>query len=244
MTAPVRRPHWFRHLLGVSSEYREVVAMLPSVRALGDKLRARFPKAVVDELAIPSYTHGNPLMRHLFWQRLAVALEWVDSLAPAPRVVLDFGSGLGILTPALQRRAIRVIGCDIHPEVTIAGVKWLGGQSIDVIDAQNGLHQVSDQSVDAVLALDVLEHVEDPCQASVELARVLSAGGRLLWSLPTENTLYRLGRRLAGFSGGYHIQQAGAVVAAMRSSFQVRFVARLYPGLPFFDFYEAAHRDL
>jgi SAM-dependent methyltransferase len=244
MSAPVRRAHWFRHLLGVSSQYRELIVMMPSVRSLGIHLRERFPKDVVDELAIPSYTHGNPLMRHLFWQRLAVALEWLDSLKPAPSSVLDFGSGLGILVPAMQRRGFGVIGCDIHPEVTAAGVEWMGAPAVKVIDARAGLGQLSDQSVDAVLALDVLEHVEDLPGTAAEFARVLSPGGKLLCSLPTENALYRLGRRLAGFSGGYHVQQAGAVVAAIAGSFQIRLVARLYPGVPFFDFYEGAHRVL
>ncbi len=212
--------------------------MLPEIRTLGVNLRKQFPKEVVDELAIPSYTHSNPLMRHLFWQRLAVALEWVDSLGSPIGAVLDFGSGLGILTPPLQRRSVRVIGCDIHPEVTLAGAKQLGATATEVIDARVGIGQLPDRSIGAVLALDVLEHIEDVTSLAGEFARVLSPGGKLLCSLPTENALYRLGRRLAGFSGGYHLHQPARIVAAVAQAFRLRRVARLYPGMPLFDFYE------
>ena len=56
----------------------------------------------------------------------------------------------------------------------------------------------------AIFALDSLEHCDEPEQILTGLADALTPQGVLVLSGPTENALYRLGRRIAGFSGGYH----------------------------------------
>jgi 2-polyprenyl-3-methyl-5-hydroxy-6-metoxy-1,4-benzoquinol methylase len=115
-----------------------------------------------------------------------------------------------------------------------------GVKDAEVIDARAGLAEVRPASVDVILALDVLEHVDDVRAVAARFREMMSPTGRLLCSLPTENALYRLGRRLAGFSGAYHLREPRAVVRDLTTVFRVKRVARLYPFLPFFDFYEAA----
>jgi len=62
----------------------------------------------------------------------------------------------------------------------------------------------------------VLEHVE-PVEDALELFKTwLKRDGALLVSLPTENRLYRLGRRLAGFKGHYHHDNAESIDRAIR----------------------------
>jgi predicted SAM-dependent methyltransferase len=66
-------------------------------------------------------------------------------------------------------------------------------------------------SIDVILAAEVLEHVE-PLRPTIErFIEWLKPSGRLLVSLPTENTLYRMGRRLAGFDGHYHHSHARSI---------------------------------
>jgi SAM-dependent methyltransferase len=66
---------------------------------------------------------------------------------------------------------------------------------------------------DLILALDVLEHVADLEGTIQTLLNSLSPGGKMIVSGPTENWIYRLGRRFAGreFSGDYHRRGIGVV---------------------------------
>jgi hypothetical protein len=65
-----------------------------------------------------------------------------------------------------------------------------------------------------VLALDSLEHNDDLDGILGRLTASLADDGRLVISGPTESALYRLGRRIAGFSGHYHKQTVHDVEAA------------------------------
>lgn len=235
-------PFWLRHLLPLTRQHGELRAQQQRCREALAALFGKLPPDVIDELALPSYTHRNCFMRYTFWERLAVALEWVDGLTPAPAVLMDFGSGVGLLLPPLARRGLRVLACDIYPEVTAAAVRHFGIHSVEVLDAREGLDTVPPRSVDAILALDVLEHVENLDALAAEFARVLRPPGRLLCSLPTENVFYRLGRRLAGFSGAYHLRKPQDVLHSLTTCFTARRIARLYPMLPLFDFFEARLR--
>src|SRR5215468_6727195 len=72
---------------------------------------AHLPGAAINETAVPSYTHSNPFIRRLFWQRLDTAVE-LAQIRPGDRV-LDFGTGSGILLPTLQERAASVTATDL-----------------------------------------------------------------------------------------------------------------------------------
>lgn len=232
-------PFAVRHLFGLTTQYRELLALSDQVERTVARVRRDLPPEAVDELAIPSYTHPNPLMRHLFWERLAVALEWLDASIPTPSILLDFGCGIGLLFPSLERRGIRTIGCDIHPDATAAGVDSFGVSNVQILDAREGFASLADESVGAILALDVLEHVHNVASLAAEFQRLLPPQGRLLCSLPTENALYRIGRRLAGFSGAYHVHDPQDAVKKLGACLEVRRIGRLYSFAPLFDFFEA-----
>jgi hypothetical protein len=66
-------------------------------------------------------------------------------------------------------------------------------------------------------ALDSLEHNDSVPELVGALIAGLKADGRLIVSGPTENGLYRFGRRVAGFKGHYHhtnIHDIEQVIAA------------------------------
>ena len=68
-----------------------------------------------------------------------------------------------------------------------------------------------EEIVDAIVAAEVLEHIE-PLDDTLRLFEsLLRPTGRLVVSLPTENRLYRLGRRLAGFHGHYYESNAASI---------------------------------
>ena len=106
----------------------------------------------------------------------------------APRkddLVLELGSARGDVTFLLARHAREVVGVDAAPEAIamaeaaraefeIGNVRWL---EADVAR----LAPVADGSVDAVAAIDLVEHVDDPTLSAMlgECRRVLKPGGRL-----------------------------------------------------------------
>lgn len=163
------------------------------------------PDAAVREMAVPSYTHPNPLIRWLFWGRLDLAVRLAD-----PRRgerIFEFGVGSGILLPTHRVMASR-IACadlDLRPARALAGRLGIAAEFVEPSDLDLWTQSAA-RDFDLVYALDVLEHLDDSelRVALRQLTRLLRPGGRLIVSGPTETAMYRLGRRLAGFRNEYH----------------------------------------
>jgi hypothetical protein len=66
------------------------------------------------------------------------------------------------------------------------------------------LEQAESGTYAALFALDSLEHNENIPRLVTRLVPLLRSDGVFILSGPTESAFYRLGRRLAGFSGHYH----------------------------------------
>jgi SAM-dependent methyltransferase len=81
-----------------------------------------------------------------------------------------------------------------------------------------GLAGLPDGCLDLVVAAEVLEHIDDLGPVLADFRRLLKPGGRLLVSLPTEGRLYRLGRRLAGFDGHFHVHNAASIDATIQAA--------------------------
>lgn len=156
-----------------------------------------------DEMAVPSYCHANPLIRRLFWKRLQLGLEL---LRPSgSERCLDFGAGSGVLLPALSKRCARVYAADLLPEPARRMVERRKLANVQVLDSPlPALEAFGGERLDAILALDVLEHVDDLSGVIRHFVSLLRPGGRVIMSGPTETPVYRLGRVLAGFAGKGH----------------------------------------
>ena len=77
------------------------------------------------------------------------------------------------------------------------------GLTVQFLEDVDGL----DESVDLIVAADVLEHIEELAPLLARFQAHLSPDGRILISGPTENLVYRIGRIAAGFAGKgeYHV---------------------------------------
>lgn len=129
----------------------------------------------------PSHWFTNPPRKYSERNR-----DTLRVVAPAPTdLVVELGSARGDVTFLLAAHAREVIGVDAAPEALamaeaerarrgIDNVRWL--QS-DVAD----LSALGDATVDAVAAIDLVEHVDDPTLRSMlrECRRVLKPTGRL-----------------------------------------------------------------
>ncbi len=151
-----------------------------------------------EESCVPSYLHPNPLAAYVSWKRLFVAANLSRQLVGRPNRVLDFGSSVGELSHILDYS-----GAYEFVETDDASATFLLAQNsrarrLELKDAPRA-------SFDAIFAIDSLEHNENFAELLGELAERLTPNGVLLLSGPTENALYRLGRKIAGFEGDYHV---------------------------------------
>ncbi len=211
-----------------------------TVRAAIRATLAEAQPGSLDEAAFPAYSHRNPFINWLFWQRLRVVMNYVERSAPYQQV-LDFGCGSGVLLPFLAKHSQSVLGLDVELlafESMRKRINFPG--NIEVRDAtQTRLESLPAASFDLITALDVLEHVDDLSATLQNLVRLLKPGGRLVVSGPTENIFYKIGRRVAGreYSGAYHERGIPEVRRALAKLARVETIARLYPPVVLFDIF-------
>jgi 2-polyprenyl-3-methyl-5-hydroxy-6-metoxy-1,4-benzoquinol methylase len=206
-------------------------------RVLQDSERGR-----LDEAGFPAYSHRNPLINWLFWQRLQTAMKYIESRAPYEKV-LDFGCGSGVMLSFLAQHSQHVTALDIDLVPLERVKKYIPlGENVLVLDAkQSPISQLAPKSFDLINALDVLEHVDDLPGTLTDLLNLLKPGGQLIVSGPTENILYQVGRKLAGpeYSGEYHERGTAEIKRELARMAHVRQIATLYWPIPLFEVFVA-----
>lgn len=128
-------------------------------------------------------------------------LEMILAAAPviAGGQVLVDGSGVGMYVEKLAAFSERAHGLDIEFERVAVGAKR--GMSLLVCGAGERLPYAND-SFDAVLSHEVIEHVQDDAAAAREIVRVLRPGGRLVLFCP--NRWYPVETHGIYWRGQYH----------------------------------------
>ena len=116
----------------------------------------------LDESGFPAYSHLNPLINWLFWQRLHTAMNYIEKHVPYENI-LDFGCGSGVMLPFLAQQGSQITAIDIDLVPLQHMRKHIPlAENVRVVDAtQTSLSQLPPHSFDLINALDVLEHVED-----------------------------------------------------------------------------------
>jgi SAM-dependent methyltransferase len=128
--------------------------------------------------------HGHP-----WWQaraELAVALLRRAGVHPPARV-LDAGCGWGVTLAALEKKSYRVSGLDISRRC-LQNLLRPGRELIEADLTQSLPRDVP--RFDAVLALDVIEHLDDDRGGLGRLAELTEPGGLVVVSVPALPELY------------------------------------------------------
>ena len=122
--------------------------------------------------------------------------------------VLDFGAGTGAMSARLaaEPRVTRVTAADLaaHPTdpaavAAAAKISWL---TTDL----NAPLALPDHTFDMIVALEIIEHLENPRAVAREWKRLLKPGGRLVMSTPNTESL----RSIASlFVRGHHAAFTG-----------------------------------
>lgn len=110
--------------------------------------------------------------------RYALLHQWLPERGP----VLDVGCGNGIYTQHLAKKAGSAVGVDHN----LKNLAWAKREFPQVAFALSGGETLpfADQSFEAVMLTEVLEHTRDDRQTLQEIARVTKPDGWLLLSTP------------------------------------------------------------
>jgi len=199
----------------------------------------------LDEAGFPAYSHPNPLINWLFWQRLRTAMNHIEKSAPHENI-LDFGCGSGVMLPFLSGLSKQITATDVDLLPLEQVKKHIPlAANVKALDAnQTPISQLPRQSFDIINALDVLEHVDDLPRTLSELMNILKPNGQLVVSGPTENILYQIGRKFAGpeYSGEYHERGIAEIKRELSRIARIEHIATLYQPIPLFEVFAAVNR--
>jgi 2-polyprenyl-3-methyl-5-hydroxy-6-metoxy-1,4-benzoquinol methylase len=132
---------------------------------------------------------GAVVSRHPWWEAragLTLRLLQVLGLQPPARV-LDAGCGWGITLEALEQRGYQATGLDVSRRA----LERLDRPGRMLVEADlSGPIEHGGMVYDAVLALDVIEHLDDDRAAVRRLGALVGPGGRLIVSVPALPALF------------------------------------------------------
>jgi ubiquinone/menaquinone biosynthesis C-methylase UbiE len=137
--------------------------------------------------------------------RAGVALDWLESAG----TVLDIGCSGGLFSTLAMGKGSRVIGMDV--DLSSLKAAKLSAPMADFALGSGEALPYRDETYDAVVMLDVLEHVPSERKTLDEVDRVLRPDGKLIISVPNKgrfgfldaqnSVLFAAGRKMMGRRG-------------------------------------------
>jgi SAM-dependent methyltransferase len=123
--------------------------------------------------------------RH-WWFRERRVLLGRELRGMPPGRALDIGAGAGGNTRVLVDRGWQALALEYSAD----GAQIARERGIQVVRADAMAVPIRDESVDLVVAFDVLEHLDDDRGAAEEIRRVLRPGGTALIAVPADPRLW------------------------------------------------------
>jgi len=161
--------------------------MLEAPTPEGDRDRGRLSRVLRErqETARRYYASDperNPGTRQ---SRFGGAAAWrtVAGLLPRRGIVVDLGTGAGDLLPALAPRAGQVIALDFSGTMLSharSRARALGLDNVSFLRGELESIPLATATADGVVASLVLHHAARPAEAILEMARLLTPGGRVV----------------------------------------------------------------
>ena len=209
-----------------------------------NRLKKQGTDEILSEAALPAYAHRNPLIDYVFWKRLEVVSSYLAKKKSGKLRVLDFGCGTGVMSYELAINKHEVVGLDLNlTPVNLLSENIDFPDSIKFVESDLFDTDLLDGSFDNVIALDVLEHMDDDDlkRYMKKLQDLLSNSGEVIVSGPTENLLYKIGRKLAGkdFTGDYHDTEIQSIKKVFSQVSRVEDLAKIFYFLPLFEVFVA-----
>ena len=187
------------------------------------------------------YIYENRATRWIT-ERMHARCANLRQLDLAERTVLDVGCGEGDHFKYVRRASL--IGVDPLSEMLERAEQKHPGRATLLQGSALSLDGLlAPSSIDSVSCVSVLEHITPIERALDQMARVLRGDGELIWGIPTEGLLYRIGRELTtkrhvqkvtgvdydALVRSEHVNRCEDIVKALRE----RFVVEAMRGIPF-----------
>lgn len=128
--------------------------------------------------------------------------EKIKNQVPPNSRILDLGAGEGALSARLSDLGFQVISADKDQVNFKCKKSKFFCINFDLIDEINGFVEAHEDYFDAVLGVEVIEHVENQWQYISQLMKMLKPGGMVL--ITTPNTSSWLSRLIFFFTGRFH----------------------------------------
>jgi SAM-dependent methyltransferase len=143
-----------------------------------------------DQYQQRSGTRIYDLTSFAFARRKAIVLEFLDS-SPRSGSLLDYGMGPGVFAQDVVSRGLRFIGIDLSPEM-IERARALGLENCEYVAGDlDSLHAYR-EAVDVVLAIGLIDYLDDPEAGLEKLITTLKPGGTLILSFRNRRSLVTL----------------------------------------------------
>ena len=176
----------------------------------------------------PMYFSGNVLLRECFWLRLRLLYALIRLHGHGRRNCLDFGGGKGVFLPTLSPMFGTVSCIDLDCAEARDVVAHYRLPNVALHERDIGAADLAEAPFDAIVAADVLEHFLDPAPAVAAIGRWLAPDGVLFTSLPTENWVYVMLRKVFGITKPPDHYHTGYEVEAYLAAHGFRRVRRLF----------------
>lgn len=131
--------------------------------------------------------------RNKDFRTFSIAAKMLDIAGNNAGRVIDIGCGFGILVAMGQQQGKNVIGLDTSESMIRGSRDYLSSQNVDPEKVQlTTVEKLIEQNetFDAVIMIDVLEHIDDPKGFLKLVEELLNPGGRLILSVPAHKEFY------------------------------------------------------
>lgn len=183
------------------------------------------------------YFSRNAVVRQIFWKRLKTLYRLMEHADHPKDHILDFGGGNGVFLPSLAQlfKHVTCIDLDTQRAAKIAAVFDLKNVKLQSANLNND--SLLEKPVDAIVAADVLEHFKDLSGPVRSVTRFLKDDGFLYTSLPTENRLYVLLRKIFNLKKPEDHYHSGYEVEKFLSANGFRRLKRRHIPFPLFSLF-------
>jgi SAM-dependent methyltransferase len=166
-------------------------------------------KSIIETASPYIGPYSNPILRAIYYDKLKRVFNYLKDRRW--ELILEIGCGEGFLLPSLCQISEKVIGSDIKEtlefskKITLNEIKEkCANLELKEIDARYLSSVIDKESCDVIVAISVLEHIPEYKITIEEIKTCLKPKGILVCVVPTENSLYKIGRRILRYHNEYH----------------------------------------